>query len=87
DLRVQAMIGRRRPLTAGSYKVLLAYLHPQVQLQMIPDTLPRLTKRTITDRSKLVAELDKIRRKGFCVSYGEVSEQLVSVSVPVLAFD
>lgn len=87
DLRVQAMIGRRRPLTAGSYKVLLAYLQPQVQLQMIPETLPRLTKRTITDRGKLVAELDKIRRQGFCVSYGEVSEQLVSVSVPVLAFD
>ncbi|MBS9722208.1 helix-turn-helix domain-containing protein, partial [Tianweitania sp. BSSL-BM11] len=33
DLRVQAMIGRRRPLSAGSYKVLLAFLHPQVQSQ------------------------------------------------------
>ncbi|MFC3219953.1 IclR family transcriptional regulator [Tianweitania populi] len=87
DLRVQAMIGRRRPLSAGSYKVLLAFLHPQVQTQMIPEVLPRLTKRTITDRAKLIAELDKIRNQGFCVSYGEVSEQLVSVSVPVLAFD
>ncbi|TCU11729.1 IclR family transcriptional regulator [Rhizobium sullae] len=87
DLRVQAMIGRRRPLFAGSYKVLLAFLHPQVQSQMIPETLPKFTKRTITDRSKLIAELEKIRRQGFCVSLGEVSEQLVSVSVPVLAFD
>ena len=87
DLRVQAMIGRRRPLTAGSYKVLLAYLHPQVQQQMIPEVLPKLTKRTITDRTKLISELEKIKRQGFCVSFGEVSEQLVSVSVPVLAFD
>jgi IclR family KDG regulon transcriptional repressor len=87
DLRVQAMIGRRRPLSAGSYKVLLAFLHPQVQSQMIPEVLPRLTKRTITDRNKLIVELDRIRSQGFCVSYGEVSEQLVSVSVPVLAFD
>ena len=87
DLRVQAMIGRRRPLVAGSFKVLLAFLHPQVQSQMIPDVLPRLTKRTITDRGKLIAELEKIQAQGFCVSYGEISEQLVSVSVPVLAFD
>lgn len=87
DLRVQAMVGRRRPLFAGSFKVLLAFLPPQVQSEIIPETLPRFTKRTITDRSKLIVELEKIRRQGFCVSFGEVGEQLVSVSVPVLAFD
>ncbi|WP_271896709.1 IclR family transcriptional regulator [Candidatus Phyllobacterium onerii] len=87
DLRVQAMIGRRRPLFAGSYKVLLAFLQPQVQMQMIPATLPRFTNSTITNHAKLLQELENVRKNGVCVSYGEVSEQLVSVSVPVLAFD
>ncbi len=87
DLRVQATIGRRRPISAGSYKVLLAFLQPQVRDQLIPGVLPRFTSKTITNREKLISELNNIRKQGFCVSYGEVSEQLVSVSVPVLAFD
>ena len=87
DLRVHAMIGRRRPLHAGSYKVLLAYLPPQIQAQMIPEKLERFTARTITTRARLEAELKRVREAGHCVSRGEVSDQLVSVSVPVLAFD
>lgn len=87
DLRVHSMIGRRRPLHAGSYKVLLAYLPPQVQAQMIPDNPEKFTSRTVTDPSKIMSELKKIRELGHCISRGEVSEQLVSVSVPVLAFD
>lgn len=87
DLRVHSMIGRRRPLYAGSYKVLLAFLPPSVQAQMIPNTLVKFTERTITNRAKLGMELQRIRAAGHCVSHGEVSEQLVSVSVPVLAFD
>jgi DNA-binding IclR family transcriptional regulator len=87
DLRVHSMIGRRRPLHAGSYKVLLAYLPPQVQAQMIPDNPEKFTSKTPTDRVKIIAELKKIKELGHCISRGEVSEQLVSVSVPVLAFD
>ncbi|WP_445503326.1 IclR family transcriptional regulator [Microvirga sp. G4-2] len=85
DLRVHALIGRRRPLYAGSSKVLLAFL-PQ-QLQLLPARLDRFTQRTITDRIKLMAHLREIRKAGYCISRGEVSDQLVSVAVPVLAFD
>ncbi|RYG99342.1 MAG: IclR family transcriptional regulator [Alphaproteobacteria bacterium] len=87
DLRVHSMIGRRRPLHAGSYKVLLAFLPPQIQSQMLPEVLEKFTARTITDRGKLEAELKTIKGLGHCISRGEVSDQLVSVSVPVLAFD
>ncbi|WP_407866975.1 IclR family transcriptional regulator [Phyllobacterium phragmitis] len=87
DLRVHCMIGRRRPLHAGSYKVLLAFLPPQIQAQLIPVTLEKFTSRTITNRAQLSLELQRIREAGYCVSRGEVSDQLVSVSVPVLAFD
>jgi DNA-binding IclR family transcriptional regulator len=87
DLRVHAMIGRRRPLHAGSSKVLLAFLPPQVQKQMFPGQLDRFTPRTITHPVRLATQLQAIRNAGYCISRGEVSEQLVSVAVPVLAFD
>lgn len=87
DLRVHSMIGRRRPLYAGSYKVLLAFLPPQVQAQYIPDRLEKFTSQTNTSKEKLNAELIRIREQGYCISRGQVSEQLVSVAVPVLAFD
>jgi IclR family transcriptional regulator, KDG regulon repressor len=87
DLRVHALVGRRRPLYAGSSKVLLAFLPQQLQLQMLPAHLNRFTQRTITDRNKLMTQLHAIRKAGYCISRGEVSEQLVSVAVPVLAFD
>nr|WP_280953485.1 IclR family transcriptional regulator [Phyllobacterium phragmitis] len=87
DLRVHAMIGRRRPLYAGSRKVLLAFLPPQVQQQMLPEKLDRFTQRTTTDRSRLAAQLQAVRKTGHCITRGEVSEQIVSVAVPVLAFD
>lgn len=85
DLRVHAVVGRRRPLYAGSSKVLLAFLPPRLQAELIPDDLLSITERTITSRSRLMRELELIRRQGYCISRGEVSEQLCSVSVPVMA--
>lgn len=87
DLRVHSMIGRRRPLYAGSYKVLLAFLPPAVQHHYIPETLEKFTPHTNTNKEKLKAELVRIRDNGYCISRGQVSEQLVAVAVPVLAFD
>lgn len=87
DLRVQALIGRRRPLYAGSSKVLLAFLPPQIQEQMIPKVFTQFTSRTIGNSEKLKTQLNEIVKAGYCISRGEVSEQLVSVAVPVLAFD
>ncbi len=54
---------------------------------MIPDKPEKFTPKTITNRARLEVELNRIREAGHCVSRGEVSDQLVSVSVPVLAFD
>jgi DNA-binding IclR family transcriptional regulator len=54
---------------------------------LLPARLDRFTQRTITDRIKLMAQLHEIRKSGYCISRGEVSDQLVSVAVPVLAFD
>jgi IclR family KDG regulon transcriptional repressor len=86
DLRVHAVVGRRRPLHAGSSKVLLAFLPPDLQMDLIPRNLDRLTPRTPVDRDRLLADLNGIRKRGYCISHGEVSEQLVSVAAPILAF-
>lgn len=87
DLRVHVRTGGRRPLHAGSSKVLLAHLSRKLQLALIPDPLSPLTPRTITDRDILLEELDRIREQGYCISRGEVRDHLVAVSVPVKGFD
>lgn len=85
DLRVQAAVGRRRPLHAGSSKVLLAYMPSSVRQALIPEVLDAITTNTIRDRERLEAELAQIREQGFCISHGEVREHLCAVSVPVRA--
>ncbi|WEX09032.1 IclR family transcriptional regulator [Chelativorans sp. AA-79] len=87
DLRVHAVVGRRRPLYAGSSKVLLAYMPAEDQDEIIASKRPALTPRTITDAGRLRLMLQRIKEQGYCISRGEVSEQLVSVSVPVFAVD
>ena len=54
---------------------------------MISDKLEKFTLKTITSRGRLEVELNRIRETGHRVSRGEVSYQLMSVPVPVLAFD
>lgn len=87
DLRVHAVVGRRRPLYAGSSKVLLAFLPEALRDELLPVSFEGFTDRTITDRAKLLRELENIRNTGFCISRGEVSEQLVSVAYPIRGYD
>lgn len=87
DLRVHAVVGRRRPLYAGSSKVLLAFLPEAMRDELLPTTFERFTPNTICNRVELIQELENIRSRGFCISRGEVSDQLVSVAFPVRGFD
>ncbi|WP_414833906.1 IclR family transcriptional regulator [Afifella sp. YEN Y35] len=87
DLRVHAVVGRRRPLYAGSSKAIMAYLPEDERESVLPHELKAFTGNTITDRSRLFAELDRIRQTRICISRGEVSDQLVAVSAPVFSAD
>ncbi|TPW26557.1 IclR family transcriptional regulator [Pararhizobium mangrovi] len=87
DLRVHAVIGRRRPLYAGSSKAILAFLPPAERDRQLPEKLIAFTRNTLTRRDQLEEEVRRIRAGGYCVSRGEVSDQLVSVSAPVFAID
>lgn len=87
DLRVNVVIGRRRPLHAGAGRIMLAFLPKEVQEQVIAQGLERFTPNTITDPAALREKLEEVRQQGFGVSRGEINEALASVTVPVFGID
>jgi len=87
DLRVHANVGRRRPLYAGSPKCLLAFQPQEFIDRCVPLKPPALTAQTPKSRAAILEELTKIRRQGYCVSRGEVSDHQVSCAAPVFALD
>jgi DNA-binding IclR family transcriptional regulator len=79
-------LGRAVPLHATSTgKALLAWL-PQDELEaaLTEHPLTGYTDSTITDRTKLQHELDRVRRKGYAISRGELETALWGVSAPML---
>lgn len=83
DLRVQAFIGRRRPLYAGSSKVILAYMPEAERNRILAGKKQRFTENTLVDVEQLKAALDRIVQQGFGVSRGEINSDLVSVTAPI----
>ncbi|WP_292898477.1 MULTISPECIES: IclR family transcriptional regulator [unclassified Nitratireductor] len=87
DLRVHANVGRRRPLYAGSPKCLLAFQSQAFIDKCVPLRPVALTANTPRSRKAILAELTRIRRQGFCISRGEVSDHQVSCAAPVFTLD
>lgn len=84
DMRVSTHIGRRRPLHAGSSgKVHLAFASEEIRQAVLTSELHRFTSDTVTQRSKLLQELIKVRSQGYAVSASEVSMDVKSVAAPI----
>lgn len=83
DVRVTAVLGRRRMMHAGSSKVFLAFMPEAEREHLLMAGLPQFTKNTITDPGHLRKRLEEIRNAGYSISRGEVTEELVSVTAPV----
>jgi DNA-binding IclR family transcriptional regulator len=84
-----AHLGASFPLHTGSMgKLLLAFAGDAERAQLL-ELLPlkALTKRTVTDRRALEAELEDIRRRGHATSRGERAVGVASLSAPVFAAD
>ena len=78
-------LGRPVPLHATSAgKAYLAWLSEAERNALLPARLERYTPATITDRERLEAEIEEIRRDGYGVCVGETEEFSNGVSAVVL---
>lgn len=83
SLRVYTEVGKRRPLHAGPYRLLLAHAPEAVQTQVLAQKLPRFTPATRTDPTWIAADLQRVRARGYLVTADEIAPGAVSVTVPV----
>jgi IclR family transcriptional regulator, pca regulon regulatory protein len=84
-MTISVNIGARRPahLTAMG-RVLLADLPPaDLDRYLEHVRLEKVLPRTITDRNKLRAELERVRRNGYALVNQELEEGLVAVAAPI----
>lgn len=85
SLRLFTETGRRVPVhCTSSGKVLLAHLPPAVLAETVESlVLTPLTPHTITERDALLAELAKVRRRGWAEAVNEREIGVASVAAPV----
>jgi DNA-binding IclR family transcriptional regulator len=89
EVRMEVAIGVQYPLHAGSSsKAFLAFLTPgEIEAYVSRHALTAVTEATITDRQALLAELAKVRQRGYAVSMGERQAGAASVAAPILDQD
>ena len=76
-------VGQHIPLHATSNgKVLLSGV-PVDQLDQVLHELPALTRTTLTHRSALKGELDRVREQGYAVAVDELEEGLTAAAAPI----
>lgn len=84
-MRMAFKISQLLPLYAGAgQRMLLAHAPQTVIDRVLESPLRHITDRTL-DRRTVVKELEQIRRNGYLVTHGELSEGAVAVAIPVFA--
>lgn len=84
-LRLFGRVGHRNHAHCTSTgKVLLAFLPPdELERRLAAMELPARTPYTITDRERLRAELEEVRRRGFAINVNESEMGIASVAAPI----
>ncbi len=78
-------VGSRGPLyCGGSAKAILAYLPEAVQRRIARQANPRFTEFTLTTEDALLAELTRIRTRGYAIDNQEIVLGVFCVAVPIL---
>ncbi|MDY8138611.1 IclR family transcriptional regulator [Aquimarina sp. 2201CG5-10] len=86
DLQINSQIGSEKPLhCTGLGKIMLAFAEHNYQNIIHNLELETVTKNTITDRRKLITEIETIKNKGFALDLEENEIGLVCVAVPVFS--
>lgn len=88
-VKIATWVGRRMDLhVTGVGKALLAFLPDERREKLVNSMpLPRHTPRSIVTRSKLRAELDRVRRQGFAVDDEEDVAFIRCLGAPLLDVD
>lgn len=84
-----ATVGSKNPVYCTSLgKVILAYSKEEAREQIINRIrFKRYTERTIMNREQLMAELDKVRERGYAFDAREMEEHMQCVGAPVFDRD
>ncbi|MEW6228072.1 MAG: IclR family transcriptional regulator [Bacillota bacterium] len=83
-VKCTSFVGKRMPLHAGAVtKVLMAYLPEHQVERIIARGLKRFTQYTVTDPITLRAQLEEVRRQGYCITEQEVDPGSVAVAAPI----
>jgi DNA-binding IclR family transcriptional regulator len=83
-IRYVGRIGRRTPChCTAAGKVLLAYLSPATQQQILPNPLTRFTEKTVVDIETLIQDLATIQKNGYTITHEEHQEDLSAVAAPI----
>jgi len=81
-------VGQRIPLHATSNgKVLLAHVSEARFAELTAAPLHRFTDRTLTDASRLRAEVEAVRRDGYAIAVDELEIGLTAVAAPIAGPD
>ncbi len=84
-VKAVSWVGRRYPLHASSSgKVLLGTLEPARLERFLLGRLERPASATITDPTRLRAEIERVREQGYAELVDELEDGLASVSVPIV---
>jgi len=83
--REERDVGRKLPAhTTALGKVLLAHLpRPQIESYLDQHTLIKRTSRTIVNREQLMAELRRIRQRGYAIADREHDSHLRAMAAPI----
>lgn len=83
-IKFSGWLGMRQPLHGSSSgKVLLAALPEERRDAILAAGLPPLASHTITDRERLLRELEQTRARGYALSVEELIPGLTSTAAPV----
>lgn len=87
-LQLHNWVGQRIPLHATSNgKVLLTSVSGVRFDELTSGVLKRFTDKTVTDRARLRAQVDEVRRKGFAVAVDELEVGLTAIAAPIRGAD
>ncbi len=83
-MALNLVVGSRLPAWYTSMgRVLLARLPAAEREIRVPTTLSARTPKTLTDRTALMGELDRVRADGYCILDEELELGLRSLAVPI----